>query len=706
MKDLTIIVHDDFLDEVIDSLHEASIVEISDIERDRDVDEIVEGIGIPEIVSKCTEYEMDISAVLDVFQRVGEEKGAVQSFLNPEIIEKVKRKKKSIDEVFEELDELMEKSGNEILDLDDELSEANERINELELLKEDLSLIEDIDIELSHIGESEFTIFKLGTTSKPEKAKEEVEKIDNSYFFSKKVDENKYAVVAGSYIREKENLESALRQGDVRPVDLKRIRGGTPSEALTKIEKELKKLRNKKQLLIEELRDFKDKWEKEFLIANEELSNQRDKKEIVQRFGNTESTNVIKGWCAENKIEDVEKIVDKSSEGHSEILFDDPKDPDEVPVSLENPSWIRPFELLTNMFAPPRYDEVDPTFIVGPAFVLFFGLMLGDAIYGGLIVLTSVLLLRGIGKVEEGTRRFAQVLLAVGVSTIVFGFLTGGFLGPNKEQHPNILGMFGMDLPALLNTLGGEGPKILLVISLLIGLAYLNIGIFLSFVQHIHRGNKRHILFENVPWWLLQPAGFILLSGQLFGWYSFSPLLYNISWVFTIAGLGLLVYNAKGLSFFELTGFLGDFLSFARILALGLATSGIALTVNVLSTMVAEVNIGTMIGIPLIAGGAVLTIWGKFKKNDMKFIGGGIAILALGALTFPFPYIPFYAMALVVMIGGHLANAVLQALGSFVHSLRLQYVEFFGQFYEGGGNEFTPFQPKNEYTELEEDVIE
>lgn len=705
MRDLTIIVHEDFTDDVIDSLHERGLIEISDVERDEDLTGFIGEERIPDVIGKCTEYEMKLTSVLDIFERIEEEGNTISEFLNPEPIEKVRKEKKGLNDIFEKIDVLMEKNGNQILEQDDKLSNIEEKIQDLELLKDNLKLLQDMEIDLSDIGVSEYTIFRVGTTSSPLKAKKAISQVDASFYDIQSVDEDNNIVLAGTYIQNRMELEEAFRRGDVRPIDFKGYDTDKPDKVLATIKDRLKTLKKKKGLILKELKDQKEKWEKEFRAVKEQLENNRDKKEVVQNFGKTDETSVIKGWASKDDVKKVKDVVEDSSKGFTSISVEEPDDPDEVPVELGNPGFLKPFEILTNMFAPPRYDEIDPTFIIGPAFVLFFGLMLGDVIYGSLIVVTSLLMWRGIGKVDEGSKRFSQLLFSVGLSTIVFGILQGGYLGPNKEGHPNLMGKFGFSPPALIQTLGGDGPKILLIVSLLIGLAYLNIGILLSFFQHLHRGDQKKVILENLPWWFLQPGGFILLSGKLFGWFKYSGTIYTLAWILSIAGLGLLVYQARGLSFFELTGFLGDFLSFARILALGLATAGIALTVNVLSDMIASASMGMMLIVPLIIAGVSLLSYG-FLKQSQKLEGGGVAIAVIGGLGLINPLYPFYILALVVAVGGHLANAVLQSLGAFVHSLRLQYVEFFGQFYQGGGSPFSTFKPKREYTELEEDVIE
>ncbi len=700
MKDLTILVHKDHTEEVVDSLQDEGVVEIDSVDEDEEVDKIVSEENIPESVTDFTDYEMKLSSIIDIFERIEEDgETDIKELLNPSEPERIERVKISREELFDEIDELLKDNGREIDDLNTELTKVKDKLKELEEKEEALKSIIDIDIELSSLGESTFSVFRLGKTKKPVELKKALEELETAFFKKTGELEEESIVLTGAYLGEFKAFESALREGDFRPFRLEGLKGD-PKEALGSVKDNLTKLRRKRDSLVDELREYKKKWEKKYLMLKEELNIYREKEEIVQNFGSTDTTNVIKAWAPEDDVKEVKKIVSDSSEGYAEIVDEEPADPDEVPIALENPKPIKPFELLTKMFAPPRYDEVDPTMIVGPAFVLFFGLMLGDLVYGLILAASAVVMIKGPGKLEKGIKNFGWIMLATGLSTIFFGLLQGGYMGPGRDDYHNLLGRFGIETPALLNTLEGDGPLILLVISLVIGLTYINVGLLLQLVQHIKRKDYKRALLENGSWWLLEPSGFILISGMMFGWWDFSTTIYYISYAMAAGGLVLLALRAKGLSFFELTGFLGDFLSFSRILALGLATAGIALTVNVITDLIAGADIGMMVVWPLVAIGVMLGSYGHFKKQDKMMAGVGGVFLILGVMGLIDPSYPFFVLALLVFFMGHIINLALQGLGSFVHSLRLQYVEFFGYFFEGGGKEFEPFEFKRKHTKL------
>ncbi len=700
MKDLTILVHKDYTQEVVDCLQDEGVVEIDTVDKDEDVKELVEEKNIPEIITDFTDYEMRLSSILDIFERVGKEKEtSIKEFFNPRKPEKIKREKRSIDDLFGEIRELLEENGKEIRELNSELTDIKDEIKGLKEKEEALKTIIDIDIELSLLGESTFFVLRLGKTKKPNKLKSALDELESAFFTETGNTDEESLVLTGAYLGEKEEYESALREGDFRPLRLEELEGD-PKEALATVKEDLTKLRERRDSLVDDLKKYKKDWEKKYQVMREELNIYRDKKEIVQNFGSTDTTSVIKAWAEEDDVEKVKDVISDSAEGHAEIVDEEPADPDEVPISLENPKPIKPFELLTKMFAPPRYDEVDPTIIVGPAFVLFFGLMLGDFIYGLILAVGAIAMIKGPGKVEEGIRNFGWILFATGLSTIFFGLIQGGYMGPGRDDYHNLIGRFGIETPALLETLEGDGPLILLIISLVIGITYINIGLLLQLIQHIKRKNYKRIILENVSWWLLQPAAVILIAPMMLEDLTFASPVNYAAYAMGAGGLILLALRAKGLSFFELTGFLGDFLSFSRILALGLATAGIALTVNVITDLVAAADVGMFIVWPLLAIGVLIALYGHIKKESNKMTGVGGVLIILGAMGFADPSYPFFVLALLVFFAGHMINLALQGLGSFVHSLRLQYVEFFGYFFEGGGKEFEPFKFEREHTKL------
>jgi len=314
------------------------------------------------------------------------------------------------------------------------------------------------------------------------------------------------------------------------------------------------------------------------------------------------------------------------------------------------------------MFATPRYNEINPTIIMGFFFVLFFGFMLGDAGYGLIIFVLSLYGYFILGKHSDMFRSWSFMGIWMGLVTITVGLLTNSFFGDliprffygDPEATIYSLKIAGIQLP--VNSI--KDPITILVIALIFGLIHLNVGVILGIVQAFKDKKYKDMFTTKFCWIPLQIGGGILICKSIMG-IQFTDIFITIAVILVVIGLIQLFINAGPIGFFDITGYVGDWLSYARLLALGLATAGMALAFNVVAELLGEM-------IPVI----------------------GIAIMVI------------------ILVFAHLINLGLQALGAGIHSLRLQYVEFFNRFYQGGGHEFTPFKINRKYTKIKDEKIE
>ena len=374
----------------------------------------------------------------------------------------------------------------------------------------------------------------------------------------------------------------------------------------------------------------------------EELAVIRDREDAAPLFGKTDTITVLQGWAREKDIPRIAALCDSSSEGLS-FFTTAPAGGGDVPSAFDHPRWLAPYGFLTTMFGMPEYGKVDPTVFLAPVLVLTFGLMLGDAGYGILLALIAALLLRGAGHAPGTVRDLAIILIACGIAGTVFGLLMGSFFG---DLIPRV---FGESLPGtIIEPL--KDPLAILIIALAIGIAHLNLGLCIAAAEHLREGKRRAMLLEEGTWFCLQPSAAVLIL-SFFGWGTFSPSVMTAAWAGAALGIAGIMVNEGPLGFFSITGYLGDWLSYARILALALATGGIAMMINILSGMIAGIG-------PV-----------------------------------------FVVVGILFAIFGHTANLVLQSLGGFIHALRLQYVEFFGRFFTAGGRAFAPFAARRKLTE-------
>ena len=417
---------------------------------------------------------------------------------------------------------------------------------------------------------------------------------------------------------------------------------GTVAVGIAAIQKEHTQLMQEQNTIHASLKDLAGMHLTHLEAMAEELGVMRDREDAAPLFGKTGSLMVMQGWAKTRDLPRIRALCDDST---GCLSFCSTKSATgAVPSAFDHPRWLAPYGFLTAMFGMPAYGKIDPTFFLAPVLVLTFGLMLGYAGYGILLFLIAALLLRGAGHTPGTTHDLAVVLCTCGVAGAVFGILMGSFFG-------NLLSFFGITLPfTIIEPL--NDPLSLLLLALGIGIAHLNLGFAIAAYEHLRDGEHRKMLYSEGTWFLLQPCAAVLIL-SFFGWGTFSSLITMLAWAGAVVAIAGILRDNGPLGFFSLTGYLGDWLSYARILALALATSGIAMMINILSGMIA---------------------------------GIGPVFLIVGVLF---------------AVGGHAANLVLQCLGGFIHALRLQYVEFFGRFFDAGGRVFSPFASRRTHTRVQ-----
>jgi V/A-type H+-transporting ATPase subunit I len=412
---------------------------------------------------------------------------------------------------------------------------------------------------------------------------------------------------------------------------------GTPSDNLTLAEKGLAALETQRS----EARTQAGRQveHREALSYYQDfLTMERDKQQVVQNLGRTGSSFIMDGWIREKDLAALNKSL--SAYETVEVVSRPPSEGEAFPVVLENNRLVAPFEFVTKLYGTPGPSGIDPTMALTPFFIVFFGLCMTDAGYGVVIALLAAL---GLWKLKgsEAVRKLMWVLFAGGISTVVFGALLGGWFGVE------ILGA-----PLFFNALAD--PMRMLVYSLALGLIQIFFGMGIQFYRNIRAGKVLDAVYDQGLWIMLL-VGLLLLA---------APPLSGIGRVMSLAGAaGLVLTQGRSqptlikkflsglLSLYSVTGYLSDVLSYSRLLALGLATGVIALAIN------------TMAGL---LGGSVIG----------------------------------YVIMVLLLIGGHTFNLVINTLGSYIHSSRLQYIEFYNRFYEGGGRAFVPFRLKARHLEV------
>ena len=367
-----------------------------------------------------------------------------------------------------------------------------------------------------------------------------------------------------------------------------------------------------------------------------------------EKTAGTEHTVLIRGWIPAKQ----EKRLMTALAGHiCSCELSDPEEGDDVPVQLHNPALADPFEALIGLYSYPKYGSFDPTLIAGIFFSIFFGLMTADVGYGFLITAGCLILLKRM-KPRIGLARFLKMFAICGVFSMTAGVLFNGWFGDLPAQFAEkILGVddFG-GMWYLIDPI--SDPITFFILSLVMGAVHLICGMVIKMGMLIRSGDVFSAVFDVGSWLVVflgialyafvgTAGGIVALAGVLMVVLTHGRRQKNIVMKFFSGLLGL----------YDIVSYMSDLLSYSRVLALGLSSAVIASVFNVLATL------------------------------------GGSSAVSL--VLFP-----------LVFVLGHALNIALSLLGSFIHSSRLQYVEFFGKFYEDGGRPFSPMAPRLTYTEL------
>ena len=410
---------------------------------------------------------------------------------------------------------------------------------------------------------------------------------------------------------------------------------GTPEENINRIKVEISNLENVKKELAKKAEAMVP--ESGFLeILYDLLSIEKDRRSVVKDFIKTDKTFMLQGWIPEKFADNMTKLMDDITDKYT-ISFEDPSEEDEIPVLLDNPKPVKPYEMITDLYSVPNAKGIDPNIFMAPFFVVFFGMMVTDAVYGIFMsALTGYVLYKY--KPQGGMKSMMWIMFFGGISTFFWGGIFGGWLGDLIKVKP-----------WWFNPL--DEPLKMLIFCLILGVIHLYTGYILQAYQNIKAGNIMDAIYDQVLW-------LMLLTGLMF--LALPPLAVIGKYMAIIGALGTVIFAARSeknifkrlisgvLALYNVSGFLGDVLSYSRLFALCLATGVIAQVFNAMGLMM---------------GGSIV---------------GKVIMVA------------FLAFA-------HVFNTALGILGAYVHTSRLQYVEFFGKFYEGEGKPFNPLRIRTKY---------
>lgn len=643
MQKVKVIALDKHRQDLVKKLHELGSVQVKDIREKVERPEWKKFLQSAELPTESRELApliIKIDRILDIFNSI---EGKKSSFLGlEEKVEPEKVQEKDTEKLKDECRQMLEKLDKPVISANSKLDNVKTKITSVRKLKEAYEILDLFDIKPKHLKNTEKTCSFLGFIENEvveDFSKRIEEEVDNFVLQKEKLGKEKTAVLLISFKENESELTLALRHFGFEELEIPEI-----DVKKEKIGAKIKELKEKKEEIKENLEELSKKWRKKLSVLREQVEIKKDRADIVGSMGSTKRTFILEGWVPKNKSEKIEKKIKKVCNKCAYVKFEESDDSEEIHVKLKNPKLLKPFELLTNMYSTPSYGELDPTPILAITLVLFAGLMLTDFVYGALFLAFGAYLWKKAARHQEGVINLGKVVVALGLSTMFFGILTGGYLGDLPKY---LFGISSQQLAFWVDPL--TNPLALLSFALIIGLAHLNIGLIVGIYNNILERKYLDIISDQIIWFLLQVAAFVLVGGML-GIAEFSMTTQYIAYGLTGISLAILLKTNGMIGMFDVTGFLGDFISYSRLLALALATGGIAMTFNLLAGMV----------------------WG-------------------------IPYVGFIFGILIFFIG-HIFSFALNSLGAFIHGIRLHYVEFFSKFYEGGGNDFEPFKLERRYT--------
>lgn len=605
------------------------------------LDEGLETVTIPESIGEVDEEISKVKYAIDLLSKYDERETGIKAMI---------KGKESLS--FEELEGRAAKIDylpvyNELRQLASELDRINVKIKDLESQINEYYHWKGLNYPINDLNSLRQVKVFMGIIPKKMKESFNKDSLDLNYTYIEAISEDKDNVYlfAMSLEDEAEAFNEILRNNSFSSIKLEGEK--TPREEINTINNEISSLSVKSGEITAKIKEL-SKNLPDFEIMYEYLMNKKLRLMASENFLRTDKVNVISGYIPTDMEEEFENAVKKSlKDAYYLEIKEAEKDDPNVPVLLKNSKFTETFESLTSMYALPLYNEIDPTPLLAPFYLAFFGMMVGDAGYGIIMLIGTLIALR-VANLSESQEKFIRFFHYLSYSTIAWGVIYGSYFG-------GIIPIKGLVDPA-------NQYQELLVGSMVFGLIHLFFGLGIKGYMYI-RDKKYFDALCDVGFWYMAVAGGIVFlltivtpMAAIVKTISLAVMVIGMVGIVLTAGRSAASVGGKlagGLyELYGISGYVGDIVSYSRLMALGLSGGFIASSINMIM--------------------------------DMLFSKGILGII----------------IGIVVFLVGQLFNIFLSLLGAYVHTLRLTYVEFFGKFYEGGGRNFKLFRNKTKYINL------
>ena len=561
-----------------------------------------------------------------------------------------------IEKEIENLDSI----ASQAHDLKDKQRDCDRKIDDLANSLDQIEMFSGLDLDMKYL--SGYDSMKVFTGRISEEA--DISAIDSNL----EVIRNDETIIVFCPNEEVDSTERVLLDLGFRSIDAPSIEGD-PSSVESKIKSELSQLRNERDSIDHEIEALAKRHGDWLVSCEEHYSALSEKSSLPLKLATTENMFVMDGWVPSKSVSALQQELQKL-----DVYYEvDNETESSPPIKLDNPGPMKPFEMFTKLYSTPRHWEFEPTAIIFITYPLFFGLMVGDAGYGLAYILFAQYL---IGKFShsEGIVALGKILRMAGVYTFFFGtfiyaeafgksfFELGELIGFNSFLFAKTYGP-SFNVPLIehydgapwhlpIHKFSPYGAQLMLLSSVIIGFIHISLGLILGFINEMKHHDLKHALYSKMSFLMILWGGVMALVSVV---GLLPDIVQTIGIVVMLSGLGLAIIGEGIVGLLEFPTVFSNVISYARIGAIGLSDYGLAFTVNYISLKML---------VPM----------------------GPVGIIA----------------AIFIMLIGHLTVFTLGIIGTGINSLRLQYVEFFTKFVQGGGTLYDPFGYNRKYTKENE----
>lgn len=517
--------------------------------------------------------------------------------------------------------------------------QADDELKKLAAKEVQLFFLKKLGLGLSAFSDYKSLAYFTGTVKDADRLRKSLLVVTDRFELFSVKDKSEFFIALFVAAAKKGEASEVLAKHGFAEAQLSEVKGmtGSLSAALEAVTKKKERLQAQKEANTIARARLAKKWNDFLLLSGQLLATELEKAQAPLRFAVSKSSFVIQGWAPAKELPTLETNLSKATSERIFVEAEKPHHSDKVPVRLENPKAAKPFEFFMRLYALPKYDEIDPTIFTFVTFPLFFGLILGDVGYG----LVTFFLLLWLKEKLPGAAQLINVMIPAAVSSIIFGFLFGEVFGFEAA--------FGIEFPRLIDR--AHAVNELLIIAIIIGLLHVNLGFVLGFINEFRHKGFFKAFAAKLSWVILELGIALFATAKISGMptaVGIVTILAAMMLIYIGESKKLLDFEAAIKSVIEVPGLLSNIMSYMRLAAVGLSSVILASVVNDVSKDMA-------------------------KSDPVGMVA-----------------------AVVILFIGHTINLALGLFSSFLHSMRLHYVEFFTKFFEGGSVPFRPFGSKSQ----------